>query len=149
MNEDTLKDDNEKIRYYTGLTNWYAFFVLSISYVQPYLVSRKSLSPFQQPLLTLILIRLRLALPLQDLRYRFGIHPSTVSRIIAMLQHGKCLTNSSCTVAVCSKNFATFQGYYPWSQWLFIQLLGVVHLMRSEHSFTHAVHESLLFKNGL
>lgn len=80
MNEDTLKDDNEKVRYYTGLTNWYVLSYL-FSYVHPYLVSRTSLSPFQQLLLTLM--QLRLALPLQDLGYRFGIHPSTVSRIFA------------------------------------------------------------------
>ena len=36
---------------------------------------------FQQLLLTLM--RLRLALQLQDLGYRFGIHPSTMSRIFA------------------------------------------------------------------
>ena len=36
MNEDTLKDDDEKVRYYTGLTNWYVLSYL-FSYVQPYL----------------------------------------------------------------------------------------------------------------
>ena len=80
MNEGTLKDDDEKVRYYTGLTNWYVLSYL-FSYVQPYLVNHTSLSPFQQLLLTPM--RLHLALPLQDLGYQFGIHPSTVSRIFA------------------------------------------------------------------
>ena len=79
LNEDFFKDDDEKVRYYTGLTNW-NLLILVIQFVQPYLSThhRSALSPFQRVILTLM--RLRLGLSGQDLGYRFGIHSSTVSR---------------------------------------------------------------------
>ena len=77
INEDSFKDDDEKVKYYTGLTNW-NLLVIVIQFVEPHLNThnRSALSAFQQLIMTLM--RLRLG---QDLGYRFGIHSSTVSRI--------------------------------------------------------------------
>ena len=80
LNEDFFKDNDEKVRFYTGLTNWNLLLIV-IQFVQPFLntCNRSMLSAFQQVVLTLI--RLRLGLSGQDLGYRFGIHQSTVSRV--------------------------------------------------------------------
>lgn len=79
LDENSFRDNDEKVRFYTGLTNWSILHTL-YTYVQPYLHegSRTFLSPFQQMMLTLM--RLRLSLSGQDLAYRFGVHSSTVSR---------------------------------------------------------------------
>ena len=79
LDEDFFRDDDEKVRYYTGLTNWNLLVTL-IQFVQPSLSThhRSALSPFQKLILTLM--RLRLGLSGQDLGYRFGVHSSTISR---------------------------------------------------------------------
>lgn len=79
INEDSFKENDEKVRFYTGLTNWDLLLTL-FTFIQPALGSgsRTLLSPFQQLMLTLM--RLRLSLSGQDLGYRFGVHPSTISR---------------------------------------------------------------------
>ena len=79
--KDFFKGDDEKVRYYTGLTNWNLLLII-IQFVQPFINvhNRSSLSTFQQVVMTSL--RLRLGLSGQDLGYRFGIHKSTVSRIV-------------------------------------------------------------------
>ena len=80
ITEQSFKDNDEKIKFYTGLTNW-SLFALVFQFVQPFLNvhGRSSLSAFQQLIMTLM--RLRLGLRGQDLAYRFGVHSSTVSRL--------------------------------------------------------------------
>lgn len=75
--EEYLKDNNDKVQFYTGLE---AFSVLVVIYnlVSPGLPKRECLTKFQQLVLTLM--RLRLNLPVQDLAYRLGVHASTISR---------------------------------------------------------------------
>ena len=77
-----FKGDDQKILFYTGLNNWSTFSIL-LDYLQPHLMQRAALSPFQQVLMTLM--RLRLNLSGQDLAYRFKVHPSTVSRTFAQV----------------------------------------------------------------
>ena len=78
MTQRSFKDNDEKVRFYTGLTNWNVLLSL-FTFVQPHLSTKVSLPPFEQLILTFM--RLRLSLVGQDLGYRFGLHPSTVSRI--------------------------------------------------------------------
>ena len=82
LDEDTFKEDNDKVLFYTGLTNCKILFAL-FYFLHPHIaaIGHTSLSPFQQLLLTLM--RLRLSLPVQDLGYRFGVHKSTVCRIFS------------------------------------------------------------------
>ena len=74
-----FRDDDEKVRFHTGLTNWNLLMIV-INFVQPFISTHhlSALSPFQKVILTLM--RLRLGLSGLDLGYRFGIHSSTVSR---------------------------------------------------------------------
>lgn len=53
LDEDTFKDDDEKVRYYTRLTNWKVLLLL-FTFVQPHLKQHSNLTPFQQLLLTLM-----------------------------------------------------------------------------------------------
>ncbi len=76
--QDSFKEDDGKVLYYTGLGSMKLFSTL-LAYIEPYLKDRSSLTKFQQLLLTLM--RLRLSLSGQDLGYRFQIHQSSVSRI--------------------------------------------------------------------
>ena len=81
MTQRSFKDNDEKVRFYTGLTNWN---VLSLfTFVRPHR-TKVSLPPFEQLIMTFM--RLRLSLVGQDLGYtcRFGLHPSAVSRIFTM-----------------------------------------------------------------
>jgi len=95
FDEDSFKNNDEKVRFYTGLTNWNILLTL-FTYLQSYLpvTSRTSLTAFQQLMLTLM--RLRLSLSGWDLGYRFGVHSSTVFRtfntvIDVMYARLKCL----------------------------------------------------------
>ena len=82
FNEGSFKEDDEKVRFYTGLTNW-SLLAIVVHFVQPFVdVHNRSMLPaFQQIVMTLM--RLRLGLSGQDLGYRFGVHRSTISRIFA------------------------------------------------------------------
>ena len=79
LNEDSFRDDNQKVLYYTGLTNWELLNVL-FQYVKDVLKKCSILTPFQQLLSTLM--RLRLGLSGQDLAYRFKVHSSTISQTL-------------------------------------------------------------------
>lgn len=81
FDQDYLRDDDAKVSFYTGLPG-YDILVKTFNYVSPY-VTRKtiSLNPFQE--MVMVLMKLRLNVPLQDLAYRFGVSLPTVSRIFA------------------------------------------------------------------
>jgi hypothetical protein len=77
-----FRDDNKKVKYYTGLPNYKTLmaifnFTAIISSVG---IGITSLSLFQQFLVTLI--KLRLNLGDQDLAYRFKVNQSTIARYI-------------------------------------------------------------------
>ena len=75
----SIENDDAKTRFYTGLPRWALFmqvFTLLSSYITP---SRTNLT--LQDELFLVLIKLRLNLPFQDLAYRWKISISTVTRL--------------------------------------------------------------------
>lgn len=82
MNEDNMKGQDNKVKFYTGLTTFSLLLhVFNLVSQKVNLQSSKcSLSKFQEFLI--VMMRLRLGLAEQDLGYRFGVHQSTVSRII-------------------------------------------------------------------
>ena len=83
LDEDSFRDNDEKVLFYTELTNWKILFVV-FNFVQSHIIAatgHTSLSPFQQLLLTLK--RLGLSLSVQDLGYKFGIHKSMVCCIFS------------------------------------------------------------------
>ncbi|XP_077393645.1 uncharacterized protein LOC144030874 [Festucalex cinctus] len=81
LSENSLRNDAEKVKFYTGLPN---FFVLEtvMLLLAPHMDAIRSakLSKFQQ--LLLALMRLRLDLRNQDLAYRFGVKVGTVVRTV-------------------------------------------------------------------
>ncbi|XP_078605565.1 uncharacterized protein LOC144878628 [Branchiostoma floridae x Branchiostoma japonicum] len=79
-NKDFYKSD-EKVRFYTGLPSYEVLMVI-FDHVAPF-VTRKSqsLDSFQE--LMIVLIKLRLNVPLQDLAYTFQVSLATVSRIFS------------------------------------------------------------------
>ncbi|XP_043951774.1 uncharacterized protein LOC122819259 [Gambusia affinis] len=80
LDADFLKDDTEKVEYYTGLP----CFVILLSLfntVRPFLPASKDLSQFQMVLLTLM--RLRLDLPVQHLCHLFNVSHKTLSNAFA------------------------------------------------------------------
>jgi len=78
--EDGFKDNEVKTKFYTGLQN-YLLLMCVFNLLIPKLktTSANALSQFQE--YVMVLMRLKLNLPLQDLGYRFKISTSTVSRI--------------------------------------------------------------------
>ena len=78
--EGDFRDKDDKVRFFTGLTNWEILSKL-FEFVRPYLVGHPSLTPFQQ--LMIAFIRLRLGSSGVELGYHFRIHPSTVSRVFS------------------------------------------------------------------
>ena len=70
---------NHEVCYYTGLPLWNLLLVV-LTFLKGHLSAstRRTLTQFQQLVMTLT--RLRLNLSGQDLAYRFGVHKSTVSR---------------------------------------------------------------------
>lgn len=69
---DTLRDDEKKVRFYTGLSSFATLMVL-YNFIEGSLTDsfKTSLTKFQK--LVLVLMRLRHNFPEQDLAYRFGI----------------------------------------------------------------------------
>ena len=69
--------------------------------------------------------------------YRFGIHPSTVSQIFAMMQHGN--TSHQFQLHSCSvqQEFCHFPRLLPMESVAFILLLGVVHLSRKKRALVY------------
>ncbi|KAJ8409913.1 hypothetical protein AAFF_G00209540 [Aldrovandia affinis] len=81
LTEVSLRNDPAKVRFYTGLPNYFVFETV-MWLLSPHMKGDKTvkLSKFQQLLLTLM--RLRLDLKNQDLAYRFGVQVSTVTRTV-------------------------------------------------------------------
>ncbi len=80
LKEESFKENDKKVCFYTGLPSWDLLNKLFL-YARPHLSTEKSLTPFQQLLMTLM--RLRLDLSFQDLGFRFKVHKSTSSRIFS------------------------------------------------------------------
>ena len=80
-NYNSFIDKDGKVCFFTGLTNWETLLKL-FDFVKSHLVNHSSLSPFRQ-LLLMTLMRLRLGNSGVELGYKFGIHPSTISRIFS------------------------------------------------------------------
>ena len=80
LTEDSFRNDDEKVLFYTGLPNFLVMITL-FNYLQDIvsLTARSSLSKFEQFVLTMM--RLRLNLPFSDLGYRFGVSTSTSFRV--------------------------------------------------------------------
>ena len=79
LDEESFKNDDSKVRYYTGLP-CFATLITIFNFVAPYIsvTGRTTLPKFKEFLM--ILMKLRLNLYDQDLAYRFRINQSTVSR---------------------------------------------------------------------
>ncbi|XP_068680295.1 uncharacterized protein [Montipora foliosa] len=74
-------DTDEKIRFYTGRPSW-EILMVAFEHVATYINRRtQSLNRFQE--FIMVLIKLRLNVPFQDLAYRFMVAISTVSRIFS------------------------------------------------------------------
>ncbi|XP_031551929.1 uncharacterized protein LOC116289191 [Actinia tenebrosa] len=72
-------ESDEKVRFYTGLPSQEVLMVV-FNHVAPYVTQQtQSLDRFQE--FMIVLIKLRLNPPLQDLAYRFAVAVSTISRI--------------------------------------------------------------------
>ena len=79
LDEDSLKDDDERVLFYTGLPNWQILSsILCLIFGSLSQSATCVLSPFQQLLLTLM--KLRINPPEKDLAFRFGVSDTTVSR---------------------------------------------------------------------
>uniref|UniRef100_A0A3P9DGH0 THAP-type domain-containing protein n=1 Tax=Maylandia zebra TaxID=106582 RepID=A0A3P9DGH0_9CICH len=78
LNETFLKDNTEKVSYYTGL-HCYAVLMSLFNTVKDFLPISKTLRGFQMLLLTLM--RLRLDLPVQHLRHLFDVSHKTLSSV--------------------------------------------------------------------
>uniref|UniRef100_A0A3Q3C6K2 DDE Tnp4 domain-containing protein n=1 Tax=Haplochromis burtoni TaxID=8153 RepID=A0A3Q3C6K2_HAPBU len=78
LNESFLKDDTEKVRYYTGL-HCYAVLMSLFNTVKDFLPISKKLTGFQMLLLTLMC--LRLDLPVQHLCHPFDVSHKTLSSV--------------------------------------------------------------------
>ena len=80
FSEETFKENNEKTKFYTGLPNYQT--LMSVFNLTSPCIKRNSqnaLEPFSE--FILVLLRLKLNLPLQELAYRFNISLATASRI--------------------------------------------------------------------
>ncbi|XP_064487682.1 uncharacterized protein LOC135399877 [Ornithodoros turicata] len=78
--EEALRDDDEKVSFYSGLPSFLA--ILSLFHLLKDHVahsSRNVLSQFEE--MMMFLIRIRLGIHMQDLAYRFNVSQSTASRI--------------------------------------------------------------------
>uniref|UniRef100_A0A8C5G2W5 THAP-type domain-containing protein n=1 Tax=Gouania willdenowi TaxID=441366 RepID=A0A8C5G2W5_GOUWI len=80
MNEDSFRNDHEKVKFYTGLSS-FSVLMCVFNFIAPYITTThiNVLSQFQE--LLIVLMRLRLNSPFQDLAYRFGVSVSTASLI--------------------------------------------------------------------
>lgn len=70
---------DDKVRFYTGLPS-YQVLIVTLNHVAPHVSRRtQTLDPFQE--FVIVLMKLRLNMPFQDLAYRFMVSVPTVSRI--------------------------------------------------------------------
>ena len=80
--EETMKSDEKKVKYYTGLPS-FAVLLLMVQFVSSNIIEKncKKLTISQQILL--VIMKLRLNCDELDLAYRFGVSQSTVSRLFS------------------------------------------------------------------
>ena len=72
-----IKDNDAKTKFYTGLSTYHIFTVL-FNFLHPFVHRPTKLSLMDE--LLLVLMKLSLNVQTEDLAYRFGVSPSTVSR---------------------------------------------------------------------
>ena len=77
---DSLRDNDEKVKYLTGLPGYSVLHTLYV-YLEEYIPSRNSMSKFES--LILVLVKLRLNLSNQFLAYEFNLTTATISRIFS------------------------------------------------------------------
>ncbi|XP_050703867.1 uncharacterized protein LOC126989267 [Eriocheir sinensis] len=80
LNENSFKDDDERVRFYTGLHSYCDLMEL-FTFIKSYICSdgRNMLTSFQMMILTLM--KLRHNFPMQDLAYRFCVSITTCSNV--------------------------------------------------------------------
>lgn len=83
---DFFEGNDERVKYYTGLPSFLTLMTI-FNFLEPFLPGsgRTALTKFQK--LVLVLMKLRLNLPVQDLAYRFNVSKSTVSRTFLTVIH--------------------------------------------------------------
>lgn len=82
FDQNYFRDDNVKVSFYTGPPT-YEVLEATFIHVSPFVKRRtQCLSLFQR--MIMVLMKLRLNVPHQDLAYRFGVSQSTVSRTFAL-----------------------------------------------------------------
>ncbi|XP_056637412.1 uncharacterized protein LOC130445669 isoform X1 [Diorhabda sublineata] len=81
---ENLENDDDKIKYYTGLPN-YKLFQIILELTKSYIQGNVSLPAEDQILLTLVKIRLNL--DFEDIGYRFFVHPTTASSCFENVIH--------------------------------------------------------------
>ena len=84
LSEESLRDNDVKVKYYTGLPNFATLMAL-FNFLVPCVENgnRNVLSRFQQ--MIVVLMKLRLNVGDQDIAFRFGVNQSTVSRCFSKL----------------------------------------------------------------
>ena len=80
LTKDSFRDNDEKAKFYTGIPT-FSLLIHVFNLIAPHVKrnTQNSLCQFQEFLL--VLIRMKLNSPLQDLAFRFNVSASTVSRI--------------------------------------------------------------------
>ena len=83
FNQDYFRGDDDRVKFYTGLPS-FEVLMRTFAFVEPY-VNRRSLylNKFQE--FIMVLIKLRLNVPQQDIAYRFNVSRSIVSRVFSAL----------------------------------------------------------------
>ena len=86
ISPENFDGNDERVRYFTGLPSYLTLMAL-FNFLKPFIprTAKNALSDFQ--MLVLVLMRLRLNVPVQDLAYRFGVSKSTVSRSFLSMIH--------------------------------------------------------------
>ena len=78
-----LQNDDHQVHFYTGLPS-YSVFIALLNLLVGVMSKHLSHGLSVGDQFLLVLMKLRLAVPNQDLAYRFGISPSRVSQLLSM-----------------------------------------------------------------
>ncbi|KAK3605553.1 hypothetical protein CHS0354_013194 [Potamilus streckersoni] len=79
MNQESFCDNEEKVKYYTGMPSYMTLMTL-FEFVAPYIPTSRGLEVGKFEKMIKTLMRLKLNLSLQDIAYRFQVSTSIVSR---------------------------------------------------------------------